>query len=58
MRIHQIIDYTLLEIKEKNGMDKFKPTVNKTWLGTHRHKQNLSGRKFSYWLGFMAYQLS
>ena len=31
MPINQNNDYTLLQIKERNFIDKFKPKLNKTW---------------------------
>ena len=36
MPIYQSNDYTLLQIKERNFIDKFKPKLNKTWT-THTH---------------------
>ena len=32
MPIYQTNDYTLLQIKEKNFLDKFKSMLNKTWI--------------------------
>ena len=32
MPIYQTNNYTLLQIKEKNFIDKFKPKLNKTWI--------------------------
>ena len=37
MPIYQTNVYTLLQIKEKNFIDKFKPNLNKTWI-VHTHK--------------------
>ena len=37
MPIYQTNDYTLLQIKEKNFIDKFKPMLNKTWI-IHTYK--------------------
>ena len=37
MPIYQTNNYTLLWIKEKNFMDKFKPKLNKIWI-LHTHK--------------------
>ena len=32
MPIYQTNNYMLLQIKEKNLIDKFKPMLNKTWI--------------------------
>ena len=38
MPTYQTNNYMLLQIKEKNFMDKFKPKLNKTWIvHTHTH---------------------
>ena len=37
MPLYQNNDYTLLQIKENNFIDKFKPNLNKTWI-IHTHK--------------------
>ena len=38
MPIYQNNDYMLLQIKERNFIDKFKPKLNKTWtVHTHTH---------------------
>ena len=37
MPLYQINDYMLLQIKEMNFIDKFKPKLNKTWIHTHTH---------------------
>ena len=37
MPIYQNNNYMLLQIKERNFIDKFKPKLNKTWTA-HTHK--------------------
>ena len=39
--IYQNNDYTLLQIKERNFMDKFKPKLNKTWTIHTQTKINI-----------------
>ena len=38
MPVYQTDDYTNLQIKERNFIDKFKPKFNKTWI-VHTHTQ-------------------
>ena len=38
MPIYQMNNYMLLQIKEKNFIDEFKPKLNKTWI-IHTHTQ-------------------
>ena len=51
-------DYKLLQIKEKNFIDKFKPTLNRTQLYMPTDTENHSEKKIHSQLNFMAYQLS
>ena len=53
MPIYQTNHYTLLQIKGKKSIDKFKPKLNKTSIihthtHTHTHTQALNGHKHIY----------